>query len=74
LRRLPPEWSDLPLRTTIGAVIAGTNMDIADTDMATVDMVGTVDTVDTVAIDRETLAIAVELSAEGYKILQCGGF
>ncbi len=49
-------------------------MDIADTDMATVDMVGTVDTVDTVAIDRETLAIAVELSAEGYKILQCGGF
>lgn len=42
--------------------------------MATVDMVGTVDTVDTVAIDRETLAIAVELSAEGYKILQCGGF
>ncbi len=64
----------MPLRTTIGAVIAGTNMDIADTDMATVDMVGTVDTVDTVAIDRETLAIAVELSAEGYKILQCGGF
>jgi hypothetical protein len=66
----------MPLRTRIraGAITAGTNMDIADTDMATVDMVGTVDTVDTVAIDRETLAIAVELSAEGYKILQCGGF
>jgi hypothetical protein len=62
---LPPEWSDLPLRTTIGAVIAGTDMDMADTDMATVGTVG---------IDRETLAIAVELSAEGYRILQCGGF
>ena len=71
MRRLPPEWSDLPLRTTIGAVIAGTNMDIADTDMATVDTVGMVGTV---GIDRETLAIAVELSAEGYRILQCGGF
>jgi len=52
-------------------------MDIADTDMATVGMVGMVDTVGmvgTVGIDRETLAIAVELSAEGYRILQCGGF
>jgi hypothetical protein len=67
----------MPLRTRIRAVIAGTNMDIAVTDMATVDtvgMVGTVGTVGTVGIDRETLAIAVELSAEGYRILQCGGF
>jgi hypothetical protein len=52
-------------------------MDMADTDMAMVAMVamvGTVGTVGTVDIDRETLAIAVELSAEGYRILQCGGF
>ena len=49
-------------------------MDIADTDMATVGMVGMVGMVGTVGIDRETLAIAVELSAEGYRILQCGGF
>jgi hypothetical protein len=49
-------------------------MDIAVTDMATVDTVGMVGTVGTVGIDRETLAIAVELSAEGYRILQCGGF
>lgn len=74
MRRLPPEWSDLPLRTTIGAVIAGTDMDMADTDMATVATVAMVGTVGTVDIDRETLAIAVELSAEGYRILQCGGF
>jgi hypothetical protein len=64
----------MPLRTRIRAVIAGTNMDIAVTDMATVDTVGMVGTVGTVGIDRETLAIAVELSAEGYRILQCGGF
>ena len=46
----------MPLRTTIGAITAGT-VDMAGTD---IDMVATAGTV---AIDRETLAIAVELSA-----------